>query len=57
MTIRQALAQAGGATIRGTEWRPRLYRRGADGKVETLSPDLNDLVQPDEVLYVNESFF
>ena len=57
MTVRQALAQSGGPTQRGTERRLRVHRRGADGKVETLSPDLNDLVRPDDVFYVNESLF
>ena len=57
MTIRQALAQSGGPTARGTERRMRLFRRSADGKVETLSPGLNDLVQPDDVIYINESLF
>ncbi len=57
MTVRQALAQGGGPTVRGTERRLRLYRRGADGKVETLSPALDDPVQADDVIYVNESIF
>lgn len=57
MTIRQALAQGGGPTPRGTERGLRLYRRGADGMVETLNPDLNDLVRPNDVLYVRESLF
>ena len=57
MTIRQALAQAGGPTLRGTERRLRIYRQGADAKVEILSPDLNDAVRPDDVLYVRESLF
>ena len=57
MTVRQALAQSGGPTLRGTERRLRTYRRGADGKVEIVTPDLNDPVQVDDVLYVNESLF
>jgi polysaccharide export outer membrane protein len=57
MTVRQALAQSGGPTLRGTERRLRLYRSGAGGNVESLSPDLNDPVRPDDVLYVNESLF
>ena len=57
MTVRQALAQSGGPTTRGTERRLRIYRRGADGKVESLSPNLDDPVQPDDVLYVSESIF
>ena len=57
MTIRQALAQAGGPSARGTERRLRVYRQGADGKVGILSPDLDDLVRTDDVLYVRESLF
>ena len=57
MTIRQALAQGGGPTVRGTERRVRLHRRAADGKVEILAPDLDGPVQPDDVLYVRESLF
>jgi len=55
MTIRQALAQAGGPSTRGTERRLLLYRRGAGGTIERLSPDLNDPVLPDDVFYVRES--
>jgi polysaccharide biosynthesis/export protein len=57
MTVRQALAQSGGPTVRGTERRVRLFRRGADGKVKPLSPELDDPVQPDDVYYVKESLF
>jgi polysaccharide export outer membrane protein len=56
MTVRQALAQSGGPTLRGTERRLRIYRREA-GAVRVLTPNLNDPVQPDDVLYVNESLF
>lgn len=57
MTFRQALALSGGPSARGTERRMRVFRRGTDGKVEALNPDLNDLVQPDDVIYVRESLF
>ena len=57
MTVRQALAQSGGPTFRGTEKRLRIYRRGASGAVEQLTPNLNDLVRADDVLFVNESLF
>ena len=57
MTIRQALAQAGGLTQRGTEWRLRVYRRGAGGQVESSSPDLGATLQPNDVLYVLDSLF
>lgn len=56
MTVRQALAQSGGPTLRGTERRLRIYRRNGDA-IEQLTPTLNDPVRPDDVLYVNESLF
>jgi len=57
MMIRQALAQGGGLTVRGTERVLRLYRRRASGALETLNPNLDDPVRPDDVLYVRESLF
>lgn len=57
MSVRQALAQGGGPTMRGTERRLRLHRRGADGKVEILKPGFDDPVQSDDVIYVRESLF
>ena len=57
MTVMQALAQGGGPTPRGSEWRLRLHRKGANGEVEKLSPDMTDLIKPDDVLYVRESIF
>jgi polysaccharide biosynthesis/export protein len=57
MTVRQAIAQGGGPTPRGTEKDPRLERRKADGSVETLTPALTDLVRPDDVIRIRESLF
>jgi polysaccharide export outer membrane protein len=57
MTVRQALAQGGGPTERGTERGLRLYRRGADSRVESKGPDLGDAVLPGDVLYVDSSLF
>ena len=57
MSVRQAMVIGGGPTARGTERRLRLFRRSADGKVETLNPDFNDAIKPDDVIYVNESLF
>lgn len=56
MTVRQALAQGGGPTARGTERRMGLYRRGGGQSVETRT-DLSDPVQPNDVFYVKESLF
>lgn len=55
MTVRQALAQSGGPTARGTERDVNVYRRGADGKKTGVK--LDDPVLPDDVLYVGESLF
>lgn len=57
MTVMQGLATGGGPTARGTESRLRLYRRNAAGAVEQVSPDMADLLQPGDVIYVRESLF
>lgn len=56
MTIRQALAQGGGLTVRGTERRLALFRGGAGRPVEVRA-DLNEPVQPEDVFYIRESLF
>ena len=57
MTVMQALSMGGGPTARGSEWRLRLHRKGADGAIEQLSPELTDPIKPDDVIYVRESLF
>ena len=57
MTVIQALAQGGGLTQRGTQRNIQLHRRNAKGVIEKLTPALTDLVQQDDVLYVQESLF
>lgn len=57
MTMRQALAQGGGPTMRGSQYRMRLYQRNASGKVEESTPDLDQPVQADDVIFVKESYF
>jgi polysaccharide biosynthesis/export protein len=57
LTVRQALAQGGGLTARGTEKRLRLHRKGAEGKIEEISPTLDTPIMVDDVLYVRESLF
>lgn len=56
MTIRQALALGGGPTARGTERRLTLHRRSGDKMIES-TPKLDNLVRPDDVLYIGESLF
>lgn len=55
MTVRQALAQGGGPSARGTARGLRIHRRVAEAKVEIVMPSLDELVRPDDVLFVQES--
>ena len=57
MTVRQALAQAGGITPRGSMNGPRIHRRDAKGKIEVLYPALDDVVRDDDTLFLRESYF
>lgn len=57
MTVMQALAQGGGPTARGTQRNIKLVRRMPDGGKQELSPELTELVRPDDVIYVRESLF
>jgi polysaccharide biosynthesis/export protein len=57
MTLMQALAAGGGLTQRGTEKGIRVRRRGADGKMQELSPVMDDFVKDGDVVYVRESLF
>ena len=57
MTIRQALAQSGGLSPRGTERNLSVYRRGTDGTISASSANLDGPVRADEVLHVRESLF
>ncbi len=57
MTLMQALAGGGGLTQRGTEKGIRVHRRGGDGRVQALTPALDDTLQDGDVVYVRESLF
>lgn len=57
MTVVKALATGGGPTARGSNSRLQLSRRNAKGEVEKIVPKPDDLVQPDDVIYVRESLF
>jgi polysaccharide export outer membrane protein len=57
MTVRQALAMAGGPTTRGTERGLRLHRRAPKGTVEASSPEMDSAVLADDVYFVRESLF
>ena len=57
MTVMQALAQGGGPTARGSERRLRLHRTQDGGRITQSVPQLTDLVQANDVIYVSESIF
>ena len=57
MSVRQAVALAGGPSLRGTERGMKLYRRNTNGELETIRTKPTDLVQPDDVIFVTESLF
>jgi polysaccharide export outer membrane protein len=57
MTVIQAIARAGGVTLRGSERRVEIKRLISDGKYVTMKAKLSDLVKPDDVIRVKESIF
>lgn len=57
MTVRQALAQGGGPTQRGTERSLRVHRRDAGKQLQVIKPGLDEAVRPEDVLQVGESLF
>jgi polysaccharide export outer membrane protein len=57
MTVLQALAQAGGLTQRGTDRGLKIHRRDASGATRIIQPNMNDMVERDDVIYVKESLF
>ncbi len=57
MTIMQALATGGGLTPKGTQRGLRIHRRDADGQLKVIEPSLEDVLKPDDVVYVKESIF
>ena len=57
MTVLQTLAAGGGLTTRATQRGIRVHRRDPNGRTIELTPQLNDRVRPDDVIYVRESVF
>ncbi|HUQ27200.1 MAG TPA: polysaccharide export protein EpsE [Usitatibacter sp.] len=56
MTVMQAIAMGGGITPRGTQRGIKISRRDSQG-VRRIDANLNDSVQPDDVIFVRESLF
>jgi polysaccharide export outer membrane protein len=57
MTIQQAVAEAGGPSVRGTERGMKIYRSNANGELQVIRTKPTDLVQADDVIFVTESLF
>jgi len=57
MTVLQALSAGGGLTPRGTERGLRVKRRDQFGKLQIIDVKGDDLLKPDDVVYVKESLF
>lgn len=57
MRVLQAVAAAGGITAKGTRRGIRVSRPGPDGRLVETTPDLQDALQPEDVVYVPESLF
>ena len=57
MTLMQSLATGGGLTQRGTEKGIRVHRKSADGKVQIITPALDDKMLDGDVVFVRESLF
>lgn len=58
MTVQQALAAAGGLNLRGTLRGLSISRRDAKtGEITKIKPEMTDLLQKDDVIFVQESLF
>jgi polysaccharide biosynthesis/export protein len=57
MTIGQAIARSGGLTLRGKEKGLRITRSYSNAPAKTFEPKLDDLIQPDDLIFVPESVF
>jgi polysaccharide export outer membrane protein len=57
MTIQQAVAEAGGPSVRGTERGMKVYRSNASGELQVIRTKPHELVQADDVIFVTESLF
>jgi polysaccharide export outer membrane protein len=57
MTVIEAIARAGGITLRGSQRRVEIKRKQPSGDYSTMKVKLGDLIQPDDVVQVKESIF
>jgi|GEM_PF-182016 len=57
ITVMQAISLGGGLTDRGSDSKVTIRRTLADGRTITQSAELEDVVQPDDVIVVKERLF
>jgi polysaccharide export outer membrane protein len=57
MSVMQALATGGGVNQRGTTRGMQIHRRDAEGRLEIVQPALEDLLKPEDVVFIKESLF
>jgi polysaccharide biosynthesis/export protein len=57
LTVSQAIAKGGSYTLRSRESGVRLLRRDSTGKMIELTPKMDDLVKPDDQIFIRESLF
>lgn len=57
MTVMQALSMGGGITLRGTQRGMKIHRKDAGGNLQQINAKPTDPLQPDDVIFVKESFF
>ncbi len=57
MNLMQLISEAGGLTTRGTQRGIKIKRQNAEGETKTIKPELTDIVQEDDVVFVKESLF
>ena len=53
----QAISVSGGLTSRGTEKGLSIRRRDDNGKMKRVDTGLDDIVKPNDVVFVGESLF
>ena len=54
MTVRQAIAEAGGITERGSQRGMKIIRKDKDGKEVELEADMADLVRPNDTIRIRQ---
>ncbi|MFK3738570.1 polysaccharide export protein EpsE [Massilia sp. TN1-12] len=57
MTVQQAISAGGGLSLRGTQRGLKVTRKDASGVAKTIDVKTDDVLQPDDVVIVKESWF